>query len=401
MWPDPAVYTVAQYDPVNLPDLDLYAGVVDFNWLVFADGQARDLLEVFDFNEVIRSALDPQYVSARTDFSSRAPGGPQGSEGDDNLAGGPGGEQIFAGSGHDTITDGAGDDLVYAGGGNDLLSAGAGDDEYEGGQGVDVLSLSSSSSGAVVNLGAGTASGAGIGNDAVSSFEYVIGTGFNDTIIGSAGAETLVGGWSADLLEGGAGADLLDGGGSVDYASYALATAAVGLSLSAGGFSGDAAGDFFISIERVSGSNFDDTIVGSASADTLSGATGNDVLDGDQGNDLLNGQNGADALAGGLGADTLNGGTGADTMTGGAGNDRFDFAAGFGVDRIEDFLAGAGVGDMIRLTGLGTAYDTFAEILAAATQTGADTVINLGGANTITLAGVAKTSLSADDFAFG
>ncbi len=110
---------------------------------------------------------------------------------------------------------------------------------------------------------------------------------------------------------------------------------------------------------------------------------------------------GADYLDGLSGNDTLVGGAGADTMAGGAGNDRFEFSAGSGADRVTDFTAGAGVADVLRITGYGAALDSFAEVFAAATQVGADTVINLGGANSITLVGILRTSLAADDFVFG
>ena len=42
----------------------------------------------------------------------------------------------------------------------------------------------------------------------------------------------------------------------------------------------------------------------------------------------------------------------------------------------------------------------FADVLAAASQVGADTVIDLGGGDTITLAGVARADLDPDDFLF-
>jgi Ca2+-binding RTX toxin-like protein len=87
-------------------------------------------------------------------------------------------------------------------------------------------------------------------------------------------------------------------------------------------------------------------------------------------------------------------------MTGGGNNDRFDFSGTIGADRINGFNSGAGVADVIRITGYGAALNSFAEILAATTQVGADSVINLGGANTITLIGITKTSLVADDFQF-
>lgn len=110
---------------------------------------------------------------------------------------------------------------------------------------------------------------------------------------------------------------------------------------------------------------------------------------------------GNDALEGADGRDSLSGQHGLDTLAGVAGDDRFEISAASGADLFTDFTAGAGVGDVIRIVGLGTAFDTFAEVLAATTQVGADAVIDLGSGRTITLAGVAKTSLVADDFAFG
>ena len=78
------------------------------------------------------------------------------------------------------------------------------------------------------------------------------------------------------------------------------------------------------------------------------------------------------------GNDTLIGGAGNDTLTGGADNDRFEFAAGFGIDRITDFQGGAGSGDVIRLVGLGAAFDSFAEIMAATAQSGSNAIIRFG-----------------------
>jgi serralysin len=66
---------------------------------------------------------------------------------------------------------------------------------------------------------------------------------------------------------------------------------------------------------------------------------------------------------------------------------------------ITDFTAGTGVADVLRLS-LGTAFDTLSEVLAAATQVGANTVITFDVNNTITLNNVTKTALVADDFAF-
>jgi Ca2+-binding RTX toxin-like protein len=113
----------------------------------------------------------------------------------------------------------------------------------------------------------------------------------------------------------------------------------------------------------------------------------------------LYGGSGNDQLYGGNGDDLLFGGPGNDTLTGEAGSDTFRFLTGFGQDVITDFAAGAGAGDVISLS-IGTAFDTFAEMMAAAAQVGANTVITIDAANKITLSGVLKSALVADDFAF-
>jgi hypothetical protein len=46
------------------------------------------------------------------------------------------------------------------------------------------------------------------------------------------------------------------------------------------------------------------------------------------------------------------------------------------------------------------AFDTYAEVMAAAVQVGGNVVITISANDTITLNSVAKTSLVADDFAF-
>ncbi len=48
----------------------------------------------------------------------------------------------------------------------------------------------------------------------------------------------------------------------------------------------------------------------------------------------------------------------------------------------------------------GTSYDTYAEVFAATTQVGANSVVNLGTAGSITLLSVLKTALVADDLVF-
>ena len=88
----------------------------------------------------------------------------------------------------------------------------------------------------------------------------------------------------------------------------------------------------------------------------------------------------------------------ADTLEGGLGNDTFFFAANAGDDVINDFAASAGIEDIIALQGLG--FTNFADVTAAATQSGADTVIDLGTDGSITLVGINVASLNQDDFSF-
>jgi Ca2+-binding RTX toxin-like protein len=101
---------------------------------------------------------------------------------------------------------------------------------------------------------------------------------------------------------------------------------------------------------------------------------------------------------GGTGNDVLGGGGGNDSLTGGAGNDTFVYD-GQRADIVTDFNGGPGIGDAIRVTGV---YTTFAQIQANTTLVngGADTQINFGGGNTLTLIGF-NGPLHENDFTFG
>jgi len=98
------------------------------------------------------------------------------------------------------------------------------------------------------------------------------------------------------------------------------------------------------------------------------------------------------------GADLLIGLGGNELLTGGAGSDTFVFSAGSGADTITDFSGATGEHDIIQLTGFG--YTGLADILTHATQTGEDLIINMGGGDSITLAGVSAANLHAEDFSF-
>ena len=88
------------------------------------------------------------------------------------------------------------------------------------------------------------------------------------------------------------------------------------------------------------------------------------------------------------------------TQAGGLFADMFsNRLAGAGTDTISGFVAGAGSDDVINLS-LGAAFDTFAEVIGAATQVGADVIISFGGGDSITLLNTTLASLHADDFIY-
>lgn len=103
-------------------------------------------------------------------------------------------------------------------------------------------------------------------------------------------------------------------------------------------------------------------------------------------------------LRGGAGNDRLEGGAGNDTLYGDGGNNEFVFGPGGGADKVMDFAAGR---DVIRIVGSG--YGNFGDLLTAGgavSQVGADTVIDLGGGDSITLQAVSMSKLGEASFLF-
>lgn len=148
----------------------------------------------------------------------------------------------------------------------------------------------------------------------------------------------------------------------------------------------DAALNGTVADESIDGGNGDDVISGLAGADVIYGGNGNDKLLGGQGIDKLFGDNGSDILVGGAGNDFLTGGNGVDV---------FVFEAGFGNDVITDFKS---QNDSIQIAR--SLLADFTAVKSHASQVGADVVIAIDAANTITLVGVTLDSLLAKDFIF-
>jgi serralysin len=100
-----------------------------------------------------------------------------------------------------------------------------------------------------------------------------------------------------DLLIGGGGADTLKGGPGSNTASYQTAKAGLFAGLEdTGANSGDAAGDTYVDIQNLTGSNFADTLYGDGYANMFKGGAGND---------LMVGKGAGDRFLGGAGSGTV------------------------------------------------------------------------------------------------
>lgn len=101
----------------------------------------------------------------------------------------------------------------------------------------------------------------------------------------------------------------------------------------------------------------------------------------------------ANDIVGGVGNNWIDGGAGNDILTGGDGFDVFVIRKGDGSDTITDFNA---TQDVVRLTDYN--FKSFSEVVSHAKQVGANTVIDLGGGETLTLLNVKTQELRADNF---
>jgi serralysin len=129
----------------------------------------------------------------------------------DTLSGAGGNDIIYGLGGNDTLTGGTGNDQISGGDGDDIVVGGSGNDALDGGAGTDLADYMGATSGVVVSLTAGTASG-GAGSDTLTGFENLRGTTSADTLIGDAGANVIRGGGGSDTIYGGAGNDIIYAG---------------------------------------------------------------------------------------------------------------------------------------------------------------------------------------------
>jgi Ca2+-binding RTX toxin-like protein len=317
-----------------------------------------------------------------------------GGQGNDTITGNGDANFIDGFTGNDTLLGGAGNDTLRGGDGDDVIVGGAGADSIQGGNGNDRVSYSDQTANLIVYLTGSANSGGGAAGDTLNSIEnltagqgndFAYGNdganlvdGFlgNDVVYGYAGNDILRGGEGNDVLVGGAGADSLQGGNGTDRVAYSDQLVDLVINLDGTpNTGGDAAGDFFSSIEQVTAGQANDTVNGDGNANLLDGQAGNDTLNGNGGSDILRGGNGDDSLTGGLGNDNL---------TGGGNNDTFVFQDGWGIDTIVDF----DVSDLERidLSALTNITD-FADLVANHAREVGGILEIFDGANVIRLSG--------------
>ena len=216
-----------------------------------------------------------------------------GSNHDDKLTGDTGNNVLDGESGADTLAGGNGDDLLMGGEGTDA-------DVLNGGGGSDTADYRHAEDGGVTVSLAITAAQNTVnaGTDTLTGIENLFGSWHDDVLIGDAGD---------NVLRGRGGDDVLRGGSGIDTADYADAEGAVGVSLLIAGAqnTGGGGADTLVSIENLTGSAFNDTLIGSNVANLLAGGDGSDFLYGMGGNDRFVDLAGSNTIEGGDGSDTI------------------------------------------------------------------------------------------------
>jgi len=250
-------HTASQVDQVTgvesltgSPDADKIVGDDEANVLNGGDGP--DTLIGGGGND----ALDGQAGIDTVDFSGTSGGATinligdtASGEGTDTLASI---ENAIGSSFNDVMVGDNGVNVLEGGDGNDRIDGAGGDDTIDGGAGDDTAEFGLANAGVKVNLGAGTATGAGA--DTLADVENVIGTEKADSLSGGVGANILNGGDGADTLNGRDGNDHLQGGDGRDQ------------------------------------------LFGQKGRDDLSGGPANDQLNGGKAKDVCHGGSGADSF---------------------------------------------------------------------------------------------------------
>jgi Ca2+-binding RTX toxin-like protein len=251
------------------------------------------------------------------------------------------------------------DDVLTGDSHNNVLEGGLGNNILNGGGGFNTASYEHATGAVTVSLNAlvvgNPQNTLGAGTDTLTNIQGLRGSSFDDHLIGG----------GTGVLEGGAGNDTLTGtvGGS-DTASYEHATAGVtvNLAITAAQNTVGAGTDTLTNIANLTGSQFNDTLIGNGGNNTFFGNGGDDTF-------VFN--------------ETAPGGTGHDTIG--------DFMPG--QDHIKLDYAAFTANDA-------NSFNAWVTAGHATTSNGSDVLIdlNLNGVDTILLKNVTLTNLHASDF---
>ena len=213
---------------------------------------------------------------------------------------------VAGSDGADTFTLGDGDYFISPGDGVDTINAGTTSTWTQ-------LNYSNETGGGItVNWSAGTVV------DPYGNTDTF--TGRVDAIRGTSSADNVTGDSNSNSFRGLAGNDVFDGGDGVDEVRYdrdannggfAGVTVNLQTGVATDGF-GDT--DTLSNVERVRGTDSDDTLTGDNNDNRLVGLGGNDVLNGAGGNDEFEAGDGDDTINTGGGDNYVRGSTGNDTI---------------------------------------------------------------------------------------
>jgi Ca2+-binding RTX toxin-like protein len=166
-------------------------------------------------------------------------------------------------------------DLLTGNAEDNLLVGGLGSNRLNGGGGNDTVSYTFAHQAITGSLVTGivrTTSGIGVEvDDRLTSIENLTGTYFDDNLFGNIGN------------------NILNGSSGIDTVSYEFAKGGVTVNLGIIGQQNtiQAGFDSLISIENLTGSDFNDTLIGNSGNNLLVGGLGNDVLKGSGGIDTI------------------------------------------------------------------------------------------------------------------
>lgn len=169
--------------------------------------------------------------------------------------------------------------------GNDRLGGGGGNDLLDGGPGNDTAAYQLSATGPLtINLAAGTVSGAGVGTDTLRSVEGISGGNFADSFnaVGFTGTSTNAGSSGTfNQFQGNGGDDVITGNGNTRLV-FTNATGGVIVDIAAGTADGNVSvgHDVFSGVNGVTGSAFNDVLLGADGPEIFDGRAGDDWIDG-------------------------------------------------------------------------------------------------------------------------